>query len=203
MYISYDNLWKLLADKGITKHELGELTGMSTRTISKLAKNETVTTDTLLRVCEVLGCGIGDIMEVTAEEKKLSLYEAFRKNAVQIAEDENVITFRLEYEGKICIIKKTKKTAGKRTFIHCANDFAIWCQVHYSNVIYMVPGNTEKTVIATRGFFKKDEVGILVITGCPKEIAGLDDGGFVSASRERKAGDLAVMTLAEFRDYSI
>ena len=39
MYIDYSNLWKLLAQKGLTKSDLIQLTGLSSRIIAKLAKN--------------------------------------------------------------------------------------------------------------------------------------------------------------------
>ena len=50
MYIDYSNLWKLMAEKGLSKSDLMELTGLSSRIIAKIAKNETVTTDTIARI---------------------------------------------------------------------------------------------------------------------------------------------------------
>ena len=37
---------------------------MSPNTLAKLGKNETVSLDVLIRICEVLHCDIGDIMEL-------------------------------------------------------------------------------------------------------------------------------------------
>ena len=37
--ISYNNLWKLLIDKGIKKTKLCELAGVSTNAMAKLGKN--------------------------------------------------------------------------------------------------------------------------------------------------------------------
>ena len=62
MYIDYSNLWKLLIDKGMTKSDLIELTGISSRVLAKLSKNETVTTDTIARICTALNCDVGDIV---------------------------------------------------------------------------------------------------------------------------------------------
>ena len=42
MAVSYNKLWKLLIDKGMTKTELRIATDMSTTTLAKLGKNETV-----------------------------------------------------------------------------------------------------------------------------------------------------------------
>ena len=64
MAVSYNKLWKLLIDKGMTKTELRKAADMSTTTLAKLGKNETVSMDILLRVCKTLECDIGDIMEI-------------------------------------------------------------------------------------------------------------------------------------------
>ena len=63
MSISYNKLWKLLIDKGMNKTELGLAAGISTSTISKLGKNEPVNMESMLKICDALGCDIGDIVE--------------------------------------------------------------------------------------------------------------------------------------------
>ena len=45
------------------KKDLEEQAGLSSATIAKLTKGETVTTDVLERICRVLGCDVEDIME--------------------------------------------------------------------------------------------------------------------------------------------
>ena len=64
MGVSYNKLWKLLIDKNIKKSDLRTSANISTGTLAKLGKNESVTTDVLVRVCHTLNCDIGDIMEV-------------------------------------------------------------------------------------------------------------------------------------------
>jgi len=44
-------------------------TGMSQATLAKLSKGENVTTDVLERICKVIECDIGDILEVDKESK--------------------------------------------------------------------------------------------------------------------------------------
>jgi len=66
--ISYNRLWKLLIDKKMNKKDLRLATGVSTAVIAKLGKGENVTTDVLLRICNVLNCDIADIMEVERVE---------------------------------------------------------------------------------------------------------------------------------------
>ena len=68
MAISYNKLWKLLIDKGMTKTDLRFATDMSTTTLAKLGKNETVSMDIMLRICSVLECSFDDIMDLTKED---------------------------------------------------------------------------------------------------------------------------------------
>ena len=71
MSVSYKELWKLLIDKEMTKVELREKAGISTGILAKLGKNENVTTDVLVKVCEALDCYISDIMEMEKHEEML------------------------------------------------------------------------------------------------------------------------------------
>ena len=68
MAVSYNKLWKLLIDKGMTKTDLRIKTDMSTSTLAKMSKNEVVSMDIMLRICDVLECNVGDIMDVTKTE---------------------------------------------------------------------------------------------------------------------------------------
>lgn len=73
MAVSYKKLWKLLIDKDMMKKDLAEKAEISTFTISKMSKGESVTTDTLVKICTALGCAIEDIMEIVdtgADSKK-------------------------------------------------------------------------------------------------------------------------------------
>ena len=67
MAISYNRLWKLLIDKGIKRTELKALAGVSTNVIAKLGKNETVSMDTLAKICIALNCDISDVVEMTSD----------------------------------------------------------------------------------------------------------------------------------------
>ncbi len=69
MALSYNKLWKLLIDKGMTKTEMRLKADISTTTLAKLGKNETVSMEVLLRICKVLDCNVGDIMDVINEEE--------------------------------------------------------------------------------------------------------------------------------------
>lgn len=67
MSVSYKKLWKLLIDHNMNKGELAKATKMSANTLAKLGKNETVSMDILVRICTVLKCDIGDIVEVVSD----------------------------------------------------------------------------------------------------------------------------------------
>lgn len=69
MAASYKKLWKLLIDKDMKKKDLIEKAEVSKYTIRKLTRGENVTTDVLIRICKVLECDIGDIMEIVYIEK--------------------------------------------------------------------------------------------------------------------------------------
>jgi len=64
MAISYNKLWKQLIDKNMTKTDLRLKADIGTATLAKLGKNEQVSMDVLLRICNVLKCNISDIMDI-------------------------------------------------------------------------------------------------------------------------------------------
>ena len=70
MAISYKKLWKLLIDKDMMKKELRVRTGVSTTTMARLSKNENVSTEIVSKICSVLQCDVGDIMEFVPDKKE-------------------------------------------------------------------------------------------------------------------------------------
>lgn len=67
MRISYNKLWKMLIDKNMKKSDLKEKTGISSASLAKLGKGDNITTDVLLRICEVMECRIEDILETVRD----------------------------------------------------------------------------------------------------------------------------------------
>ena len=63
MNVSYKKLWKLLIDKDMMKKELQKEAGISWATLTKMSKGEVVSTEVLMKVCKVLHCDVGDIVE--------------------------------------------------------------------------------------------------------------------------------------------
>ena len=70
MNVCYNKLFKLLIDKGLKKTDLRLATGISPNTLTKLSNNEYVSMEVLTKICRVLQCDVGDIMEVVPSLKK-------------------------------------------------------------------------------------------------------------------------------------
>ena len=68
MKMSYNKLWKLLIDKQMKKSDLRKEAGISSSSLAKLGKDENVTTEVLVKVCNALKCDVGDIMEFVPDE---------------------------------------------------------------------------------------------------------------------------------------
>jgi len=66
---SYKKLWKLLIDKDMNKKMLADAAHISSSSLSKLAKGETVNVEILIKICNALNCEIGDIMELIEPEE--------------------------------------------------------------------------------------------------------------------------------------
>ena len=71
MSISYKKLWKMLIDRDMKKKDLIALSGISQSSVTKMGRNENVSTDVLVRICAALNCDIGDIAEVVSQENTL------------------------------------------------------------------------------------------------------------------------------------
>ena len=64
LHISYRPLWHLLLDRNMNKQKLREITGLSSSSMAKLGKGESITTEMLVRICSKLDCDLPDIMEL-------------------------------------------------------------------------------------------------------------------------------------------
>jgi putative transcriptional regulator len=67
MAVRYKKLWLLLKKRNLKKKDLQSIANISSTSITKLAKDETVRTDTLDKICLALQCDISDIMEIVEE----------------------------------------------------------------------------------------------------------------------------------------
>lgn len=62
MAVSYNGLWKLLIDKNMKKVDLINKLGISSSTIAKMTRGETVSMSIMEKVCKELDCDFGDII---------------------------------------------------------------------------------------------------------------------------------------------
>ena len=67
MKVSYNKLWKLLVDKKMSKADRRRMAEIAPNTLTKMRKDEPVSIDVLLRICDKLDCNIGEMMDVEKE----------------------------------------------------------------------------------------------------------------------------------------
>ena len=67
--ISYENLWNVMKEKGVSQYMLIKKYGVIPAQITRLKRNESVSTHTIEVFCKILDCDVGDIMEYIAEDK--------------------------------------------------------------------------------------------------------------------------------------
>ena len=73
MNISYKKLFEILNKKNISKTTLGKSLDLSSATLAKLSKNEQISMNTLISICDYLNCQPGDIMEFERDSQKNNL----------------------------------------------------------------------------------------------------------------------------------
>lgn len=198
MYMDYSKLWKLLVDKGLCKTDLIEITGISSRVLAKLSKNETVTTDTLIRICAALSCDISDIAECVSDNT-LSIYAAFKKHGVCVAENDTFKTICFTVGTQKYTVYQSQERATKATQIHCEQDGTVYWEQLYPVGYVVMP--VKKVLIKPRR--EESEMTIVLIKGKPAVIAGLDENGFVSSRGiPKRKDDVYVMSEAAFKIFA-
>ncbi len=66
--ISYNRLWVTLKQKGISQYALIKRYHISPGQITRLKRNESVSTHTIEMFCRILDCRVEDVMEYIKEE---------------------------------------------------------------------------------------------------------------------------------------
>lgn len=70
MKACYDKLLKLLIDKKMTKTDLRKEAKISSSTLAKIGKQEMVSSEVLVKICNTLECDISDIVELVKDENE-------------------------------------------------------------------------------------------------------------------------------------
>ncbi len=60
--IVYDRLWVLLKEKKVSQYKLKN-EGISNSTLTRLKRNQPVSTETIEKLCTILECRVEDVME--------------------------------------------------------------------------------------------------------------------------------------------
>ena len=67
--ISYDNLWNVMKERNITQYTLIKKYRVSPAQITRLKRNESVSTHTIEMFCRILNCQVADIMRYVPNDE--------------------------------------------------------------------------------------------------------------------------------------
>ena len=70
MAISYNKMWKLLIDKKMSHADLRKAANIVPNTMTKLRRDEPVNLAVLGRICAVLNCDFGELIQYVPEDEK-------------------------------------------------------------------------------------------------------------------------------------
>lgn len=68
MPVSYNKLWKILIDEGMSKTDLIKASKITTNAMAKLGKNEDVRVEVLVKICRTLSCTLDDIVDILPDD---------------------------------------------------------------------------------------------------------------------------------------
>ena len=60
--IVYNKLWQIMNEKRVSQYRL-KAEGISNSTLTRLKRNEAVSTETLNKLCQILQCNVGDFVD--------------------------------------------------------------------------------------------------------------------------------------------
>ncbi len=66
--ISYEKLWETMKKKGVTQYALIKEYHVSPAQITRMKRNESVSTHTIEMFCRILSCRVEDVMEYRADK---------------------------------------------------------------------------------------------------------------------------------------
>lgn len=67
--ISYENLWVVMKERGVSQYALIKKYHISPAQITRLKRNESVSTHTIEMFCRILHCEVSDIMRYVPDEE--------------------------------------------------------------------------------------------------------------------------------------
>lgn len=66
--MSYERLWATMKERGVTQYALIKRHHVSPSQITRMKRNESVSTHTIEMFCRILDCRVEDIMEYVPEK---------------------------------------------------------------------------------------------------------------------------------------
>ena len=67
--ISYDNLWETMKKKGVSQYTLIKKYGVSPGQLTRMKRNESVSTHTIEMFGRILACDVSDVMAYLPDEE--------------------------------------------------------------------------------------------------------------------------------------
>jgi len=198
MCLDYSRLWKLLIDKNLNKMDLIELTGISSRVVAKLTRNETVTTDTLARICHALECNLEDIAEL-GSKKNSTLYNHLKKYGKLIEDVDNYRLTEVTIGQDNYLVYLCKAPLSKSAHVICSQDETVYVE-HFYPFGGMSSPIKDKSVLV-KPTVRKRTATLVVLRGRPGMLAGLDEGVFVSHAphSEPQKNKVTILSEAELK----
>lgn len=77
MAVNYDKLWNLLEARKMNKTDLKETAGISFNVLARMGKNESISFESIEKICTALNCDVGDIVELEKSQKWFTTIELF------------------------------------------------------------------------------------------------------------------------------
>lgn len=68
MAVCYDRLFHMMIDRKISNGQLKNMTGVSANIITRLKRDEYISTESIEKICSALNCGVDDILEFVLEK---------------------------------------------------------------------------------------------------------------------------------------
>ena len=133
--------------------------------------------------------------------RKSELYKAFLSND-SYTNDGICKKFAFDYKGKQILLSKTLKKATKRVIVTCAGHTV--SGVHLYPVTHHTVASEDEFHIDVANMIDGNNIPIVVISGKPGLIKGLDEGLFVSANGSPKDKKFVyVMSEARFKSFDL
>lgn len=75
MAVSYQKLFSILPDKGVTPTEMMREAGFSANILTRLRREQYISLGNIEKICRVLNCGVDEILEFVPDKKKNNNYD--------------------------------------------------------------------------------------------------------------------------------